>query len=147
MRNSPEPSENQIEDPDKAEEEAKSPEKDQIEEELADQVEAPETPILSEQDLDLENDADCEIGKEEAELENPLELSEEVKEKHEIQTSAETDDFLSEMNSDSPSNHEILDYTFRFLEDLNEEKEVNSVLAGYFSKLIMCLLKHKKLEL
>ena len=54
---------------------------------------------------------------------------------------------VSEKHGEESSKYEVLDYTFRFLADFNEEPELNPVLAGYFSKLIACLLKHKKFEL
>ena len=71
----------------------------------------------------------------------------EEEDKLEIQTSAETEDMVSEKHGEESSKYEVLDYTFRFLADFNEEPELNPVLAGYFSKLIACLLKHKKFEL
>ena len=58
----------------------------------------------------------------------------------------DNDEELSQSTEDTvPTNkYELLDYCFAFLE--TSPDEMNSLLAGYFAKLVLSLLSYKKQE-
>lgn len=49
--------------------------------------------------------------------------------------------------SKAESTTELLDFTFRFINEAKQDEELNALLCGYFSKLLLQLLNYNKAKL